>query len=917
MVQTGPSGVAGTGRVPAVPNGRRSDARRIRLHPDATAAPTAKLSRPRIPYGFVPRRRLVDQLDAGSRTPVTLVCAGAGWGKTLLVASWADTATSPGPVAWLSIDREDNNSPGVFWSNVVAALEISGGVPNTNGHAHLGRAARVDDAFFGRVTEALSRLPGPVVLVLDDVDLIDNPELLRSIGFLLRYQPTQLRLILIARSDPDLALHRLRAAGQLTEIHTGDLRFTAEEAVELLAYQRLHLPYPEVQSLVDRTEGWPAGLRLAATYLGTRGESDGVAGFFGDTGGVADYLIGEVLAQQPPEVRRFLLYTSIADPLSGELADAITAGTGSQAVLERLEHENAFVAGLGTKPGWFHYHPLLGDLLRHLLVVEAPTVVPTLHRRAARWYSHEHEPLKALTHAAAAADWPLLGRIMVADLLPFILSTHRVAMGTVLDQVPPEQFDATAELKVCAGVLMFYAGNYDAIPPRVAEALLLTQGRPAAERIAVEIAIRSLEVAVARVNSDMTGLIAATSEILRMLAHVRLADMPSTLQYRAIAVNNKGVGLLWTGDLDRADHYLRSALTSAAATGVELVEINAGNHVALLELIRGALRQADRHARQGCELAERRGWRMTVQAVPGYAALALIHLERYQIVAAEAALSSGFESYHTDAEPVQRIVLGIGQAYLRLATGDLNAARDAVAKTRHEAGARQPARVPARWLTLAEAEIDLVDGHPDRVLARLDGQRPEGPLAGRLSVCVARAALAVGLLDRAEAALAPVRDAPGTDLVAAVSAWIVTALLADDQRRGDEALEALDRALALAEPEGIRRPFVTVERSRLAALCGRYLELGRGHLNFVADLVTDMVPDGVRRDEPPIAVALSTREREVLRYLPTMLNAAEIADELHISINTVKAHLRAIYRKLDVSRRREAVIRARALGLLF
>ena len=877
----------------------------------------AKLSRPRVPPAFVPRQRLIDLLDAGSRRPVTLVSAGPGWGKTLLVASWADTGDTPGPVGWLSLDREDNY-PNVFWSNVVAALRGTGAVPDGSDLTEIVGGAPVNRALIERIFAAVARLPNPVVLVLDDLQLIDDPEVISGLGVLLRYQPDQLRLILVARSDPDLPLRRLRPAGLLTEVRVADLEFNADEAAELLSQHGLRLGADELRTLLERTEGWAAGLRLAGIYLTARGARHTIADFAGDRGIVADYLIGEVLAYQPPEVRRFLIYTSIVDQISGDLADAIMDDVHGQAMLEQLERANAFVVGLGTRPEWFHYHHLLGDLLRHLLQVEDAELIPQLHLRAAVWYSRNDAQLKAVAHAAAAGDWPLVGRFTLAGVASFVLSAERAALVKVLQGVPPEQFSATAELKICAALLMLHAGNYDAIPGLIAAARQLLTGREAADRRAVEIALSSLEAALARIRGDISGLIGAATDVLRLVADVRFDELTSVLQHRAAAVNNKGVGLLWTGELDRADQYLRSAVMAARAADVELVEINAVGHLALIDFMRGLLVEACDQALAAIDLARRRGWTATRHVVPAYLVLALVEIERHHVAGAEQALKHGSAADLSDPDTVQRVALRVVQARLLLVKGRAAVAAAVLERIRHEADQAVPPPVLARWLALTEAELELAAGRPLRAGQRIARVVPalvvsaDAP-AYRERVFRARVALALGDAGEAEALLAPVREA-ATDVVTAVEAWLVSAVLADVQGRSDQSAEALNRALILAGPQGIRRPFLVIEKSMVAALVERHR--ARGGSQFVADLLAEMASGRSRTGPSGTGAQLSSRELEVLRYLPTVLNAAEIADELHVSVNTIKAHTRSIYRKLDASRRREAVIRARDAGLL-
>jgi LuxR family maltose regulon positive regulatory protein len=896
------------------PTGRIATFRRRGPTSSPTSLAPANLSRPRVPPGFVPRPRLAEILDAGNERAVTLVSAGAGWGKTLLVASWAGAAAVQGPVGWLSLDSEDND-PALFWVHVVAALRNAGAIKDVKDLPEFRSGSSINLGFVRRLANGLAQLPQRVTLVLDDLDEVQEPRVLKDLSVLLRSQPEQLRLVVIARTDPILPLHRLRTADELTEIHASDLEFTADEAAQLLAHHGLHPDERELRVLLERTEGWAAGLRLAAIFLTTTGDHHRIEDFAGDKGAVADYLVGEVLARQSPEVRQFLLYTSILDKLSGELADAITEGAHGQRILEQLERANVFLVGLGSRPGWFRYHHLFRDLLQHQLLLDEPEMIPVLHRRAVDWYLGHGAPIKALSHAVAAEDWPLVGRLVAARGAPLIVSADREALVTILERIPPEWFGVTAELKMCAALLMFHARGYDAVLTLVAGARRLLAGRTAADRRPIEIGLRMLEVAVARQRSDMRALINATTETLEWLTEVRWNRLPSALRYRAIALNNKGVALLWSGQLESAGRYLWSGMTVARATGVELVEINALGHLALIDAVRGSLRDADEHARSGAELAERRGWSAELQAVPVYLALALIALERNDLGEVQRGLRRAFNAYRTDPEPAQYVGLRITQARMLLARGQVEAARALLDQTRQEASRVLTAPTLSWLLTLALAEVDLVSGQRDRAVEGI-GTLPDLPdLAARNRVWQARGALAAGNPRAVEPLLAPVLDAP-TGTITSVGAWITTALVAETQRQGNRSVEALARAFAIAEPEELRRPFLTTGRREMTALVERQALLVGDNAEFVGSVLADLRPGAAQADRPAHGADLSERELEVLRYLPTMFNAGEIADELHVSVNTVKAHLRAIYRKLEVSRRQDAVVRAQKLGIL-
>ena len=370
-----------------------------------------KLHLPRPQPGFVPRPRLLDQLDEGLARSLILVCAPAGFGKTALLADWVGRGGRP--VGWLSLDAGDND-PARFWRNAVAALDTARpGIAERVGPM-LGPPA--PPSFEGLVTALVNELAGQladgeVLLVLDDYHLIDSPPVHASLTFLLEHLPPGLHVVLASRADPPLPLARLRARGQLAELRAADLRFTAEEAAALLLEAAgPGLPEASVAALEARTEGWAAGLQLAALSL--RGQPDAagfVATFSGSHRYVLDYLAEEVLERQPEQLREFLLETSVLERLVGELCDAVTGRSDGQAMLEAIEAAGLFLVPLDEVRGWWRYHQLFADLLRARLQQEQPDRVPALHRNAATWSEEHGLADDAVRHALAAGDAELGG----------------------------------------------------------------------------------------------------------------------------------------------------------------------------------------------------------------------------------------------------------------------------------------------------------------------------------------------------------------------------------------------------------------------------------------------------------------------------------------------------------------------------
>jgi LuxR family transcriptional regulator, maltose regulon positive regulatory protein len=871
----------------------------------------AKTSRPQMLRGRIRRQRLIDAVDVAVRSPVTVVCAGAGWGKSVLLSDWA--ASRRTGVAWLTLDDRDNDRQ-TLWSSVVAALRAAGAVPPDNPLAEL-RSVPIDDVERVRqLSRGLSMLRTATVLVLDDFQEISDCDVLRELLGLLCGPPHAMPIVIISRPEPELPLHRLRAAGKVADFRSPDLAFTAEEAAELLRKHDLAPTEEDVATLLERTEGWPAGLQFAAAFLAGADQPRSIAEFAGDTRGVDDYLSGEVLAGQSSRLHRFLLQTSICEHLCGDLADAVTLATDGQRTLEELERVNDFVVRLGAKPQWFRYHHLLRDVLRHRLPLEFPAIVPELHRRAAGWYAEHGGIIEALEHAAAAKDWAYLGHLLVTQAAPLVLSTKRASLIRIVQQVPPGLFGTVPELMVYAALLQLHAGDYDAIPARLDAARRLLRTRPDAERLPVEIALRSLQVAAVRAKGDLPALVDEATRLLAFLSRAHFAAVPAAAKYRAIALNDKGIGLLWTGRSDLGERYLWAASTAAHAAGVELVEINAMGHLALLETLSGSVEESRQLAATARDLADRCGWRYAPQTVAAHLAAALAHIERNETGQARQAIQQGRRAHQADPEAAQAMVLLGAQAWLALAVGDPAHAQSLLDQARRERHPRLRAPALERWLLLTESEVDLRTGRMERVEARYTRLALERDLTYPERVCRARAAFGMRDVDRA-AELLPAPRLPLAETVANVEGRILAALIADATRHGLRAADALAEALALADQEGIRRPFVGMAGGRLDGLVSQQLLLSHRNAPFVTDILQEMNALGRRRPPMP-AGDLSERETEVLHYLPTMLTAGEIAGQLGVSVNTVKAHLRSIYRKLASSRRQDAVSRARQLGLL-
>lgn len=404
------------------------------VEPDEFLLLASKLTVPDPPAAVVDRPRLTKLLDTATRGPVTMVAAPAGWGKTVLLSSWLSAGGSAHPAVWLTLEEGDEGRR--FWSYLQAGLTTAE-LPH---HPPGPPTGPSDEAFLPRLAAAVAARHEPVLVILDDFHLVHDPTVLRGLEFLLRHSNGRFRLVIAARTEPVLPLHRWRLTGELTELRAGDLAFTEAETAELIARHGLTVPRRLAQTVHARTEGWAAGVRLAALAL--RGDPDParfVADFAGDHQGVADYLTAELLTPLTGEVRDLLLRTAVLDRVSGESADAVTGGGDGERLLTTAVGEaNGFVVPLPGEPGWYRYHRLVGDLLHAELSRQRPGDLAELHRRAARWHAAHGFPAAALRHALAGHDWPTAEGLLAAHWPQLTLCGHDETLRAALPSAPPE-----------------------------------------------------------------------------------------------------------------------------------------------------------------------------------------------------------------------------------------------------------------------------------------------------------------------------------------------------------------------------------------------------------------------------------------------------------------------------------------------
>ncbi len=876
----------------------------------------SKVTAPEVPDWVLPRPHITKLIAQGTRwCPLTVVTGPVGAGKTMALALWA--AAEPGPVAWFSLDEYDNR-PATFWSYVVAALRRSGvAMPNTLSATTRGRTA--EHLFLLRLASVLAAQNVPVTLVVDDFHLLTETRALSGLDFLLRNAGGGLRLAVASRADPLLPLHRYRLAGELAEVRPGDLAFTVAEAGQLLAQHGCGLPDDSLERLTRQTEGWAAGLRLAAMSLADHPAPERfVEELISERSALTGYLAEEVLDAQPPELLDVLLSTSILEHVNAEVACELTGDRQAGRILAALPHANTFVQPIGG--GWYRFHTLFAEVLRLKLRLERPDRIAALHRQAARWYERNGQLTGAVRHAAAAGDWPLAASVVIDRLAvsELIEPTGSPSLADEFASMPdraawaePQPYLVAAAVALSAGRLESAAASLDA-----SEALI---GRvPADQAPAVQLTAAMIRFAVSRRTGDFTAAAAAAAcaaALVRGSSDGALARHP---EIRARVLAARGVAELSLGRFDEAARVLDAGVTAAAASGEDRLGVRCLAQLALAEALRGRLGRA---AKLACQATAARPDDERPQGEhpdpAALTALAWVHLERHELREARSQLKEADTALRLNPDRLLEAVACLVAAGDGLAEGHADVAAQFVARAR--SGGPVPAWLDHR-LDLAQSWALAARGDIEAALAaakRADcGSSPEA------AVTLARTWVAAGDRDNARRVLAPVLAArEGVLDRVRVQAHLVAARLgysAGDRARGRRSLES---ALRLAERERLRLAFI-LERGSIRPLLQRDPDLMQTYRDLLPSALwgnQPAAPRGAAAQDTatvPAVEPLTEREREVLRHVSGMLTTAEIARELYISTNTVKSHIKNICHKLTVNHRGEAVRRARQLQLI-
>jgi LuxR family maltose regulon positive regulatory protein len=878
------------------------------------------LDAPVLPSTFVPaglpeesirRPRLVSRLADGVREkPLTTLSAPAGAGKTVLAASWAAAPDVPWPVAWLTID-DALHEPDQFWRCLLESLHHAGVVLPHMRSPSLGD--EVPGPFFVRLAADILDQPEPAVLIIDGADHLTGRET-AGLDFLLRHAVPRFRLVLLGRADPQLPLHRYRLTDTILDIRQDSLAFTVAETQELFAHLGLRVSRDCAASLTEKTEGWAGGLRLAALSLQQGTDPDRLSASLARTdSGVAEYLLAEVLDTQPAAIRQFLLRASVPAQLTPDLLDELTAQLDSRRALAAVVHANLFVERSTQVPDLYRMHSLFRDLLKAQLHYESPAEFMELNRRCARWFAAAGQDLAALEHAVCGRDWEYAGSLLIDGLTVGSLLAHdETPYMAIVEAIPTHVSDLNATvLRVAAAI-----SRADQIAPADMGRLIrivADTGVPTALRISAATAV----AASASVRKVGRGEAATASETtLALLTQLPPGSRPGQSAVTAVALCCRAAGLRWQQDDNAAARALIAAISACDAANSGRLKRSCLGDLALLDALRGRLESGRELAEAAEALAD--DCRLTWRRRPARAALALawVHGEQFRYADARR-WATRAEAAMTDADaPVVRPLLAVLRARLLRYRHGFDPAWQLLQQVAADPDC--PSWVRERTL-LEQADWHLAQDHFNEAVAALDAL-PD-PTTVRADQYRRRV---IGRRAPHQCDPSGIATDDTIPLDARVEAWISRACAHLGRGETTGAVWAIRQAMQLAEPEQMRRPFLssTPELRRLLRMEPR--------LSTAAAWLTQPTPRPPRlaqpaRGDPSTAQPgasivtvqpLSAREIEVLRLISQQLSTEEIGAAMFVSVNTVRTHVRSILRKLAVSRRNEAVRRARQLAIV-
>lgn len=865
----------------------------------------------------VPRPRLLERVSDGLNHKLTLISAPAGSGKTTLVSEWAAGCNEP--VAWLSLDDSDNDAIRFLRYLIVALQTLSPGI----GKGILGLLDSPQlppvDTLMTALLNDISAQNTSAVLVLDDYHLINSQPVDEVLSYFLEHLPPQVHVVITSRTDPKLPLSRLRARGQLVELRAEDLSFTLSETTEFLnRVMELNLSREDISELELRTEGWIAGLQLAAISLrGQKNPAGFIHGFTGSHHFVLDYLIEEVIKQQPERIQTFLLCTSILDRMCGPLCDAVMEapeGT-SQEILLELELSNLFIIPLDSERQWYRYHHLFADLLRQRLDQKPPSlptlpmemtggeITDELHIRASQWYEENGLEVEAFQHAAAANDLDRAETLIDGKGMPLHFRGATVPILHWLENLPRAVLDSRPSLWVTYGAATMISGHPSLVEPKLLAAEILLRDCKEDDRVRDLIGqIAALRALVAASKNNVETIIAQSNRALEYLR-------PDNQTIRTITTFSLGVAYELQNNRPAAIEAYTSVFTIAQSSGNFMFMLAALSSLTGLQVSENRLQQAFETCQRSIQIVNNPdNWLL----YDPYYRLACIYYQWNDLAAAEkyAQLCIRLAPQVECGTVVSAEVM---LARIHLVQRDLTGALDCLQKAADFSGTRSLVDHTPE-VVAAHVELLIHQGKLDQAfaLAETHGMPME---QARIFLARGDAKSALGILDPLRWKIMEM-DRPDEQLKAMVLQSI--AFFAHGEK--NKAVRMLGDALSMARE-------------------GRFIRLFLDEGACMEDLLTESLRQGIQSEyagqlleafraqrsqslqktgtsDQYLIEPLTSRELEVLRLISAGLSNREIGERLFLALSTVKGHSRVIFDKLQVQRRTEAVARARELGLL-
>jgi LuxR family maltose regulon positive regulatory protein len=865
---------------------------------------------------LIDRGDLLAALDRAAAKKVTIISAPAGSGKTSLLRTWARRPGQPKGLAFVSVQRDQRDGQ-LFWLALLQAVRHAWGT--TSGEQPLTATPEFNaPAIVDRVLAELADSPGRIILIIDDLHELTSPDVLPQLTKFLANLPGNAHAVLATRRDLQLRLPQLRLAGELAEIRAVDLRFTERETRELLDASGIALSEAGVALLHQRTEGWAAGLRLAALSLAGHPDPERfVAEFSGSDRTVAEYLINEMLDRQPEDVQQLLLRTSLLDRVNGQLADLLTGRPGSERILLDLEDANAFVVSLDPERTWFRYHHLFADLLRLELRRTLPEEVPMLHRRAAEWFIQQGQVVDAIRHLQAAGEWPGAARLLADHSFSLALDGHTQTIQALLGAFPPGDHADHPELALVHATVDLLHGHLDQAAAHLAAAESHAGTVPPDRQRRLRLAIASVKLSLARRRGNLAGVLEQAQFLASPVTGQSDEDVALGSDLRAVALMNLGIVEAWTLALPDAERHLQEGAVLARRIGRPYLEVACLAQLGFASRIH-SFATTRRRCHEAIALADRYGWGAEPIVAPALVTLAGTMVWTGELDEGERWLQRTTRALQTDSGPGIRVLVHMVSGMLQAgrgrqdqALGEFTAAEHLQARL---VGTHALASQVTGWMLASQARAGLAGEARAALTALADDRASSGEVGNaRAVICLAEGNPAAAL-----GAVADVLDgtAPVIGDVTLVEAHLLSALAYRELGEQRAANQAAECALTLAEPDRLVLPFAMTGAQGLLEDLPRHETAHAALLSDVLDVLHGSSVTTLNESPPRPAEELSPSELKVLRFLPTNLSRSEIASELSVSVNTVNTHVRNIYAKLQARDRSSAVQRARELRLL-